>query len=140
MEFKKINNTWILRIDKGEKIIDSIKKFSKINKIKLASISAIGAATNIRIGYFNLETKVYNETVFNKKYEITSLIGNLTTKDNEPYLHMHINFSGEDCITYGGHFVEGKVTAVCEIILKEIEGEVTRYFNEDSGLNVMSLK
>ena len=82
MEFKKINNTWILRIDKGEKIIDSIKKFSKINKIKLASISAIGAATNIRIGYFNLETKVYNETVFNKKYEITSLIGNLTTKDN----------------------------------------------------------
>ncbi|MDO5039421.1 PPC domain-containing DNA-binding protein [Clostridium sp.] len=140
MDFKKINNTWILRIDKGENIVSSIKNFCKDNNIKLGSISAIGAATNIKIGYFDLNTKVYNETVFDGKYEITSLLGNLTTKDNEPYLHLHINFSGEDCVTYGGHFVEGTVTAVCEIILTELDGQITRYLDEVSGLNVMNLK
>ena len=90
--------------------------------------------------YFDLNTKVYNETVFDGKYEITSLLGNLTTKDNEPYLHLHINFSGEDCVTYGGHFVEGTVTAVCEIILTELDGQIPRYLDEVSGLNVMNLK
>lgn len=140
MDFKKINNTWILRIDKGENIVSSIKNFCKDNNIKLGSISAIGAATNIKIGYFDLNTKVYNETVFDGKYEITSLLGNLTTKDNEPYLHLHINFSGEDCVTYGGHFVEGTVTAVCEIILTQLDGQITRYLDEVSGLNVMNLK
>ena len=140
MDFKKINNTWILRIDKGENIVSYIKNFCKDNNIKLGSISAIGAATNIKIGYFDLNTKVYNETVFDGKYEITSLLGNLTTKDNEPYLHLHINFSGEDCVTYGGHFVEGTVTAVCEIILTELDGQIPRYLDEVSGLNVMNLK
>lgn len=140
MDYKKINNNWILRIDKDEKIVSSIKEFCKEHKIELGSISAIGAATNIKIGYFNLETKVYNETLFDGNYEITSLLGNLTSKDGEPYLHLHINFSGEDCVTYGGHFVEGTVTAVCEIVLCEIDGEVTRYLDEVSGLNVMNLK
>lgn len=140
MDYKKVNNDWILKINKGEQIASSIKNFCKENNIKLASISGIGAATNIKIGYFNLNTKVYNEKVFDDKYEVTSLLGNITTKDGEPYLHLHITFSDEDCTTYGGHFVEGTISGTSEIFLTVFDGEVSRYVDDETGINVMDLK
>ncbi|MBI3035943.1 DNA-binding protein, partial [Candidatus Woesearchaeota archaeon] len=34
MKFKKINDTYFIRLDRGEKIIENLKKFCAKNKIK----------------------------------------------------------------------------------------------------------
>ena len=59
MKFKKFGNKWILRIDKGEEVIQTIKKLCEDNKIKLGSLSGIGATDRATIGLFNTKSKQY---------------------------------------------------------------------------------
>ena len=75
-------------------------------------------------------------------FEITSLVGNVTRKDDEPYLHIHINFSDEEGNAFGGHLVKVNISATCEIIISEIiadeiDGNVGRKFNDEIGLNLL---
>ena len=57
MEFKKFENKYIIRLDKGEEILESLKQFCKLTTVKLATISAIGAVNKVEIGLFETETK-----------------------------------------------------------------------------------
>lgn len=138
MKYTKRENIYVVRLEKDENIVESLKKFAKENNIKAAMVNGIGAVTDTKIGIYDIESKKYNETIFSDNYEITSLTGNITTKDNEPYMHLHINFSGQDYICYGGHFIEGKVTITAEIIVTEIEGNLNRYLDE-VGINLIDV-
>ncbi len=137
MEFRKFNNYYTVRIDKGEEIAGTIKELCTIEKIKLGSISAIGACNLIEIGLFNVNTREYKTEIFEGMYEITSLTGNITAKDGEVYLHMHVNFSDETNTVRGGHFVRANVSAACEVIISVIAGEVHREFDQEIGLNLL---
>ena len=70
--------------------------------------------------------------------EITSLVGNVTRKDGEVYLHIHINFGDEDGLVKGGHLVKSRISATSEIILRKIDGEVGRKLDEEIGLNLLN--
>ncbi len=136
MEYKKFENHYVIRIEKGEEVLSKLKELCKIENIRLGSISGIGAANKVEIGLFNTETKEYKTTVMEGMYEVTSLIGNVTRKEEEVYLHCHINFSDTSLKTFGGHLVSLYISATCEIILTEIKGEVNRNFNDEIGLNL----
>lgn len=137
MEFKKFNDTYVIRLNKGEEVISSLKELCKNEDIKLAEITGLGAANLVEIGVFNVNTKEYNTKIFEGMFEITSLVGNVTRKDGEVYLHIHINFGDEDGIVKGGHLVRTNISATSEIILRKIEGEVGRKLSEEIGLNLL---
>ena len=44
MEFKKFNDTYVIRLNKGEEVISSLKELCKNEDIKLAEITGLGAA------------------------------------------------------------------------------------------------
>ena len=52
MEYRKFNNTIIARIDKGEEILEEIKKIAQKENIKLANINALGATNDFTVGVF----------------------------------------------------------------------------------------
>ena len=139
MEYKKINETYFIKINKDEEVITSLTKLCEEENIKLASISGIGAAKEVQIGLYDVLNKEYHSKVFNGMFEITSLLGTLTEKDNKPYFHLHINFADETYQTLGGHLNKCVIGATCEIILIKSEGKVERKFDEEIGLNVFSL-
>ena len=136
MEYKKFGNHYVVRMEKGEEIMESLKKLCLDEDIRLGSISGLGAAKEVEIGLFNTETKEYKTTVMRGMFEITSLIGNITRKENEVYLHCHINFSDASLNTFGGHLVKAVISATGEIIITKIDGEVNRRFDEEIGLNL----
>ena len=136
MEYKKFGNHYVVRMEKGEEIMESLKKLCLDEDIRLGSISGLGAAKEVEIGLFNTETKEYKTTVMQGMFEITSLIGNITRKENEVYLHCHINFSDASLNTFGGHLVKAVISATGEIIITKIDGEVNRRFDEEIGLNL----
>ena len=138
MEFKKFNNDYVVRLNKGENVIESLKKLCKDEDIKLAEITGLGASDKVEIGVFNVNTKEYKTKVFEGMFEITSLVGNATRKDGEVYLHIHINFGDAEGNVFGGHLVESKISATSEIIVRKIDGEVGRKFSEEIGLNLLS--
>ena len=105
MEYRKFDNHYILRLEKNEEIITKIKELCLKENITLGSITGLGASNLIEIGLFNVDTKEYKTKTYTGMFEITSLVGNISRKENEPYLHLHINFSDETNITKGGHLV-----------------------------------
>lgn len=136
MEYRKFDNKYVVRIQKNEEIIEQIKELCKIEGIKVGSIEGLGAAKEVEIGLFNTETKEYKTTVLNGMFEITSLIGNISTKEGETYLHCHINISDETLNVKGGHLVRAVISATGEIIVTKIEGTVERKLDDEVGLNL----
>ena len=138
MEYRKFNDTYVIRLNKGEEIIESLKNLCRDEDIKLAEITGLGASDFVEIGVFNIYTKEYNTKVFEGMFEITSLVGNVTRKDGEVYLHIHINFGDEEGLVKGGHLVKSKISATSEIILRKIDGEVGRKLDKEIGLNLLN--
>lgn len=137
MEYRKFEDTYVLRLNKNEEVITSIKTLCEKENIKLAEITGLGASNCVEIGVFNTETKEYNTKEFKGMFEITSLIGNVTQKDNDVYLHIHINFGDPEGNVKGGHLVKSVISATSEIIIREINGKVDRKLSDEIGLNLL---
>ena len=137
MEYRKFGNSYVLRLNKGEEITESLKQFCSKENINTAEITGLGASNLVEIGLFNTETKEYKTNTFKGMFEITSLIGNATRKDGEVYLHLHINFSDETNSVKGGHMVRCNISATSEIIINKIDGTVGRELSEEIGLNLI---
>ena len=136
MEYKQVDNKFIVRIDKGEEIVETLKKFCEKNEIKLGLITGIGAANKITVGLFETKTKKYHSKEFVGDYELAPLIGNVSTKDGEVYLHLHVNLSDSEHKSFGGHLNSAVVSATCEVIIDSINGTVDRSFSDEIGLNL----
>ena len=136
MEYKKIDNQYFLRLDPDEKIVECLKDFCLKNNIKTGSVTGIGAIKSITLGCFNPDSKAYFERTILGVMELTSLVGNISRKDNLPYIHLHGNASKEDFSVIGGHLVEAVISATCEIWISESEGEINRKFLDKIGLNI----
>lgn len=137
MEYRRFEDTYVIRLNKGEEVISSLKEICKNENIDLAEITGLGASDLVEIGVFNVHTKEYKTKVFEGMFEITSLVGNATRKDGEVYLHIHINFGDEDGLVKGGHLVQTRISATSEIILRKVNGNVGRKLSEDIGLNLL---
>ena len=140
MKFKKIDeNDFIIRLEVGEKIIESIQKFCSENDIKLGYFHGLGAVGKIELAHYRVENKKYSSEIIEDALEILSLYGNITTMDNEIYLHSHIVVSNDKMQTFGGHLKEATISATCEIILLSLKGNINRIHNEEIGLNLLDI-
>jgi len=136
MEYRRFENKIIARIDKGEEIIDQLVKISKKENIKLASVSALGATNKFTVGLFDIEEKKYYSTTHEGNFEIVSLTGTISEKDNEVYQHIHMSAADKENKVYGGHLNSCLVSATCEMVIDIIDGVVKRKFDETIGLNL----
>ena len=136
MEFRKFDNSYIIRLKKGEEIVETLKDFCSNQQIKLGKVSGIGAVNKVTVGLFDIDRKEYHSSDLIGNYEITTLTGNISTKDGETYLHLHINVADAQHKTYGGHLNSAIISATGEIIIDTIDGEVDQGFSEEIGLNL----
>lgn len=140
MRYQRFDDTYVVRLEKGEEVVNSLKKLCDKEDIRLASIEGLGASNHVIVGLYDLDQKVYHKKEFNEAFEITSLIGNISRMNDESYLHIHINLADENMKTFGGHLYECVISATCEFFIRVINGEVNRFKDEDSGLNLYDLK
>ena len=137
MEYRRFGDTYVVRLNKGEEVIESLKELCSEEEIKLAEVTGLGASNLVEIGVFNVKTKEYNTKVFEGMFEITSLVGNVTRKDEDVYLHLHINFGDPEGSVFGGHLVRARISATGELIVRKIDGEVGRKLSDEIGLNLL---
>jgi len=140
MEYVRFASKVIIRIDKGEEIVAMLRNFCAEHKIKLASVSAIGAVNKVSIGIFNQDTKEYHPSEFSGNMEIVSLMGTITQMQGEVYAHLHIALAEESYRLFGGHLNAAWVGPTCELVLDVIDGQVDRKFSEEVGLNLFNFK
>lgn len=136
MEYKRFENTIVLRIDRGEEILDKLKEVALKENIKLACVTAIGATDHFVAGVYDVTTKEYKKNVFDGVYEITDLTGNINTMNDEYYSHLHITCADNNGSAFGGHLNEARISATCEMFITIIDGKVDRYKDDITGLNL----
>ena len=136
MEYRKFENRYVVRIDRGEEVLEQISALCRTENITAGYAVGLGASNHVVIGLFDTDEKVYHKTELTGPMEITSLIGNISTQNGEPYLHFHINVCDESMQVRGGHLNVCEISATCEITIIKINGMVEREFSEEIGLNL----
>lgn len=136
MEYKKLGNHYVMRVDKGEEILEQIETLCRKEQIKAGSAVGLGATDRVTVGLFDTVNKVYKKTELTGPMEITSLVGNISTKEGEPYLHFHVNVCNTQMQVMGGHMNACYVSATAEITITQLDTVIERQMNEEIGLNL----
>jgi len=140
MNYTQFHKKVLVRIDKGEELVDSLRIICKDLHITLGSVIGIGATDKITVGLMNTKTKKYQSKEFIGDHEITSLIGNITTMNGEVYLHLHVTIANVEHKVFGGHLTSAVISATFEGIIELIDGQINREYNDEVGLNLLAFK
>ena len=140
MEYRKFQNKIIVRMDKGEEILEKVREVTEKEKIKLADISALGAVSEFTVGVFDTEAKEYHANEFKGSFEIVSLTGTINTMNDEFYCHLHMSAGNEKGQVFGGHLNRAIISATCEMVITLIDGRVERRFEKEVGLNLFQFQ
>ena len=116
-----------------------LTQFCKDHQIINGQISGIGAIKEIELGTYDLKNQEYITHKIHDIWELTSYQANIQLKDEEPFIHAHINISDHDLTVKGGHLFEAKVAVVGEFILTNINSSGKRLLNPNIGLACMNL-
>ena len=138
MDYRVFGNQIVLRIDRGEEVMETIVKLCEKEKIKLGSIVGLGAADHLVMGLYDVEKQKFSEIKLDKPLEITSIVGNITEMEGKPYLHVHINAADSEGRAYGGHLKEVVISGTSELFITVIDGHVGREKDSitNTGLNL----
>ena len=136
MEYRQFGDKYILRVDKGEEILETITRLCEMEDIKLGYAVGLGATDRVVVGLFDTVNKVYKKTEITGPMEITSLVGDISTQEGKTYLHFHINVCDEAMNVHGGHMNACYISATGEITVVKIDGRVEREMSEEIGLNL----
>ena len=131
---------YILRIDKDEKVIQSMESFLEDNKIVSGYFNAIGAINQVTLRYLDQPSKHFIDKEFNEEFEVTSLTGNVTSMDSKSYIHAHIVLGTRDYRAISGHLIEARVGATVEVHGTITHTNVGRKFSNETGLNLLDFE
>ena len=81
MEYRRFENTVIVRMDRNEDLFAELKKVALKENIKLASISALGTFSHMNVGVYDLDQRKFVGNDFDGMFEIVSLTGTINTMD-----------------------------------------------------------
>jgi predicted DNA-binding protein with PD1-like motif len=131
---------YVIRLDRGERLLEQLETFCKETALHGASVSGVGGATQVELGFYNLEEREYKWQTVSKTLEITSLLGTIALDDHDqPIYHLHGTFGDEDYYVLGGHVKDLVVGGTCELIIQPINKTLHRSPDDISGLNTLNL-
>ncbi|MBQ2202603.1 MAG: DNA-binding protein [Clostridia bacterium] len=137
MEYKRFNDTILLRIDRSEEIIEQVRAVAQKEQIRLASVEALGATDDFTVGVYDVAEKRYDSRTFTGPHEIVSLVGTITEKDGAFYQHLHMSAGNAACEIFGGHLNRAVVSVTCEMVIRVINGAVDRAPDPQTGINLL---
>ena len=137
MDYRRFGNTYLVRMDVGEEIVEELKSLCRNENIRLAQVDAIGAVRQAVIGGYNLEEQAYHREDLEGLMEIAGLQGSVTRMNGEVYPHLHVTLAGQDNKVHAGHVIGLIVGATCEMFVRVLDGEVSRERDEEIGINII---
>jgi predicted DNA-binding protein with PD1-like motif len=127
--------TWALIFDTDDEPVKLITAFAREHGIAAARLSAIGAFSEVVLGYFDWEKKDYHRIPMREQLEVLSLLGDIALGENgEPKLHAHIVLGKRDGSAHGGHLLEGRVRPTLEVLLVQSPAVLQKVHDPESGL------
>lgn len=139
MKSVKTDKGFFIKLSKDEKVIERLLEFCEINNVTAGTIQGLGGASDITLGYYNLETKEYEWKTFPEVHEVLSLNGNVSMVSDKPFIHSHMVISNNEFQTWGGHLKEATVGATLEVFVTSTTGSIKREMDSEIGLNLLNI-
>lgn len=130
-----------MRLEMGERLMQSLKFFIQELNVKGAWINGLGAVTMAELGYYQLSTRQYIWREVQQPLEMLTLQGNITVGDDgQAAIHMHGTFSDAAMHAFGGHVKDAEIGATAELLITIWNKEpLHRQFDEPTGLSLLQL-
>ena len=126
--------TWVLIFDKGDEPVAGLTAFAKAQKLGAAHFTAIGAFSNVTLGYFDRAKRDYKKIPLHEQVEVLSLLGDVALDKGEPKVHAHVVVGRADGETRGGHLLEARVWPTLEVVLIESPRHLRKRHDPETGL------
>jgi uncharacterized protein len=124
-----------VRLAKGEDLLEGLTAAANELEIRAATLQVIGATSRLLLGYYDQDAREYRTHEYGGGFEIASGLGNVSIKDGEPFVHLHVVASGPNGDANGGHVMPGSIVFLAEAYFRRLDGDPpVRGFDEDTGL------
>ncbi len=132
--------TYAVVFDPGEEAVAGLRAFAAEANLTAAHFTAIGAFSDVTLGFFDMDRKEYHRTPIREQVEVVSLIGNIVQYRGKPQVHAHVVVAKRDGAAYGGHLIEGHVRPTLEVVVTESPHHLRRVTDEATGLAKLDLR
>jgi predicted DNA-binding protein with PD1-like motif len=139
MRIQRFDDRYIVRIEAGERVVATLVGFLRGENVGFANLSAAGALSSARIGFWDPDQRAYDYRDFEEQLEVVSFVGNASLRDGEPFLHLHVALGRSDFSVVGGHLQEAIVHPTIEVWLRTEDVNVRRTKDPASGLDLLDL-
>jgi predicted DNA-binding protein with PD1-like motif len=125
------------RLETGSDLVAEIERFCREQGIVAAQVTVIGALRRAAFAYYEQQDHRYLELSSETHHEIVGFTGNVSLRDDKPFLHAHATFADANGTTVGGHLLRGCEVFAAEIMIRELSGvSLVRSFDEETGLSL----
>ena len=123
------------RLETGSDLVGEIERFCAEQGVVAAQVTVIGAVRQARYAYYEQNDRRYRELGSRTHHEIVGFTGNVSLKDDRPFLHAHATFADAAGETVGGHLLHGCEVFAAEVMIREMSGaSLVRMPDEETGL------
>jgi predicted DNA-binding protein with PD1-like motif len=131
--------TFVLVFDTGDEVMSGLLDFAKQQQLNGSHFTAIGAFSDVVVGYFDWEKKDYTCLPLPEQVEVLSLVGDIACNQGAPQVHAHVVLGKADGTAHGGHLIEAHVRPTLEVVLLESPQHLQRQSDAASGLALIRL-
>ena len=116
-------------------MITTIARFCRTNQVQAAVFTVNGAVSSATLGTFDQQQQVYVTSVIDRPLSLVACQGNVTIKDNHPFVYVSAVMSDTDGRTTGGRLFSDTIIFAGELDFQELTGPpITRQYDATTGL------
>ena len=144
MKWRLLDNssqrTFAVVFETGEEVVAGLLRFAAETEAAAAALTALGALSDLTIGYFDWQKKAYRHIAIDEQVEVVALTGNFARGDDgKPALHAHIVVGKADGSACGGHLLKAHVRPTLEVVVTESPSHLQRRPDPETGLALIRL-
>lgn len=141
MKYRRKDDQILIRVDKGEEILDTIRTICTTEQVYGAVFSGIGACGKAVVSSYIPEENDFTNHEAAGLLELIALSGNISREDDVPFEHTHALFSylekGKQKVL-AGHLKCAVVSYTAEILLT-VTDTIEKAFDPAIGITVWDL-
>ena len=123
------------RLAAGTDLVAEIERLCAEQGVVAAQVTVIGAVRRVSYAYYEQDDHRYLELASTTHHEVVGFVGNVSLRDDRPFLHAHATFADAGGATVGGHLLRGCEVFAAEVMIREITGvSLVRVPDEQTGL------
>ena len=133
----KAGRGFVGRLATGSDLVEEIERFCLEREVTAAQVTVVGAVRRARYAYYEQHDRRYRELSTDSHHEIAGFTGNISLRDDKPFLHAHATLADAAGATVGGHLLHGTEVFAAEVMIREL-GDVSlvRLLDQETGLSL----